>query len=80
MTPRMSLIRYYDPATMRDRLEARDVSPEVTFTQELLDQADGERLIYDGETITVNVDNGKWIWRVVDIDHNARTVLGRWPD
>ena len=76
----MSVRHCRDESNGRDRIEAFDVQPEVTFSQELLDQADGEWLVYDGQTIAINVDNGKWIWQVVEVDHAARTVLGRWPD
>lgn len=76
----MLIERSFDYDLMRHKFIARDVEPEVTFSQELLDLADGEHLIYDGETITLDVDNGKWIWRVVEVDPVGRTVLGRWPD
>lgn len=76
----MWIRREFDYELMRDRFTAHDVQPEVTFAQELLDEADGEHLIYDGETITINVDNGKWIWQVVQVNAAERTVLGRWPD
>lgn len=76
----MIIERWPDHHSGRDRFEAREVDYEVTFSQELLDQADGEHLIYDGQTITLDVDNGRWIWRVIEVDPVAKTVLGRWPD
>ena len=75
----MVVRRWTDPATLRDRLEAENVTSEVTFSTELLRQADGERLIYDGERIVLNVDNGRWVWEVTGRDDLAGLVYGRWP-
>lgn len=60
--------------------EVRNPQPVVTFARELLAQADGERLIYDGQTITVDVDNGRWVWVVTGQSADGSLIYGRWPD
>jgi hypothetical protein len=74
------VVRWRDDATLRDRLEARNVWPEGAFSRELLAQADGEHLIYDGRTITLDVDNGRWVWEVTGQNDDGSVIYGRWPD
>ena len=76
----MIVRRWVDPSTLRDRIEAENVQPEQGFHMDLLAQADGEILAYDGQTITLSVDNGRWVWQVVEVDRVNRIVHGRWPD
>lgn len=41
--------------------------PDVErFSNELLAEADGQRLAYDGDTITITAANGTWTYRVTE--------------
>lgn len=54
--------------------------PREWFTVEFLELADPRYVRWNGETVTITADNGRWIWRVESIDHATRVVHGVWPD
>jgi len=74
--PAAKIYRYQDDG----RLEAHDVQPEGVFSRELLAQSGGEHLIYDGQTITLAVHNGRWVWIVTGESPDGSVIYGRWPD
>jgi hypothetical protein len=58
-----------------------DVSPVQSFSRELLRRASSAiepYILLEGDTITIEADNGRWIWRIFDEDEHC--VHGRWPD
>lgn len=78
----MTIRVWNDPEADRRRFTAHNVQPEQAFSGELLRAADGEHLIFDPDagTITVEVDNGKWVWKITHTDPATDVVYGRWPD
>lgn len=76
----MIVRRWDDVVADKVRIEAENVQSEQGFAIELLREADGRYLSYDGQRIVLDVDNGRWVWEVTGTSPDGRIVYGRWPD
>jgi uncharacterized protein involved in tellurium resistance len=60
------------------RITLSNVSPVQSFSRQFLAEAREPYLMIDGDTIIIDVDNGRWIWRIFAEDEHC--AHARWPD